>query len=303
MFQLDGVAMRALLRQMKPDSFEDISAVLALYRPGPMGVNSHTNYAERKNGRQTVDYIHPELEEPLKEVLDVTYGLIVYQEQVQRIAQIVAGYTLGAADLLRRAMGKKKPEILDEGVRALQRGHARARLLGGGDQGPLGHAGALRGLRVQQGAHGVVRDFVVLDRRTSRRTTPPSSWRRCSPRWAPTRTSRRFTWPNAGAWASRVLPPDVNDSYANFSAVGTDVRFGLTAVRNVGANVVAEIVQRTRGTGRFTSFADFLYKVPASVCNKRTIDSLVKAGAFDSLGHTRRALNAIHERRSTPSLA
>ena len=93
----------------------------------------------------------------------------------------------------------------------------------------------------------------------------------------------------------KVLPPDVNDSFANFSAVGTDVRFGLTAVRNVGANVVAEIVRTRETQGAFTSFADFLSKVPASVCNKRTIDSLVKAGAFDSLGHARRALNAIHE--------
>ena len=128
-FQLDGVAMRALLRQMKPDSFEDISAVLALYRPGPMGVNSHTKYAERKNGRQAVDYIHPEFEEPLKEVLEITYGLIVYQEQVQRIAQIVAGYTLGAADMLRRAMGKKKPEILAKEFEPFKRGRPRARLL------------------------------------------------------------------------------------------------------------------------------------------------------------------------------
>ena len=106
--------MRALLRLMKPDNFEDISAVGALYRPGPMGVNSHTNYALRKNGQQEITPIHPELEEPLREVLEPTYGLIVYQEQVQKAAQILAGYTLGQADLLRRAMGKKKKEILDK---------------------------------------------------------------------------------------------------------------------------------------------------------------------------------------------
>ena len=106
--------MRSLLRLMKPDNFEDISAVGALYRPGPMGVNSHTNYALRKNGLQEITPIHPELEEPLREVLEPTYGLIVYQEQVQKAAQILAGYTLGQADLLRRAMGKKKKEILDK---------------------------------------------------------------------------------------------------------------------------------------------------------------------------------------------
>ncbi|MGO1240017.1 MAG: DNA polymerase III subunit alpha, partial [Cellulosimicrobium funkei] len=113
-FQLDGGPMRALLRQMKPDKFDDLSAVIALYRPGPMGMNSHTNYALRKNGLQKIEPIHPELEQPLAEILDETYGLIVYQEQVQRAAQILAGYSLGQADLLRRAMGKKKKEILDK---------------------------------------------------------------------------------------------------------------------------------------------------------------------------------------------
>jgi DNA polymerase-3 subunit alpha len=113
-FQLDGGPMRALLRAMRPDSFEDISAVLALYRPGPMGVEAHYAYADRKTGRKPVEPIHPELAEPLAEILDDTYGVIVYQEQVQKIAQKLAGYSLGQADLLRRAMGKKKKEILDK---------------------------------------------------------------------------------------------------------------------------------------------------------------------------------------------
>src|SRR5690606_2512058 len=113
-FQLDGGPMRALLRSMKPDSFDDISAVLALYRPGPMGANAHNDYADRKNGRQPVTPIHPELAEPLEDILSETYGVIVYQEQVMTIAQRVAGYSLGQADLLRRAVGKKKKEILDK---------------------------------------------------------------------------------------------------------------------------------------------------------------------------------------------
>src|SRR5699024_6840768 len=113
-FQLDGGPMRALLRQMKPDSFEDIAAVLALYRPGPMAAGAHESYAERKNGRQQITPIHPELAEPLHEILAPTYGLIVYQEQVQAIARKVAGYTLGQADLLRKAMGKKKRDVLEK---------------------------------------------------------------------------------------------------------------------------------------------------------------------------------------------
>ena len=156
--------MRSLLRLMKPDNFEDISAVLALYRPGPMGVNSHTNYALRKNGLQEIAPIHPELEEPLREILAPTYGLIVYQEQVQRAAQILAGYTLGQADLLRRAMGKKKKEILDKEFIPFRDGMPRARLLRRGDQGGVGRPGAVRRVRLQQGAHRRVRPGLLLDR-------------------------------------------------------------------------------------------------------------------------------------------
>src|SRR5919112_101194 len=121
-FQLDGGPMRALLRSMRPDSFEDISAVGALYRPGPMGADSHNKYARRKNGREEVTPIHPELAEPLADILGETYGLIVYQEQVMAIAQKLAGYSLGQADLLRRAMGKKKKEELDKQYAGFQAG-------------------------------------------------------------------------------------------------------------------------------------------------------------------------------------
>ncbi len=121
-FQLDGSAMRDLLRRMQPTGFDDIVAVLALYRPpGPMGMNAHNDYADRKNDRQEVKPIHPELEEPLRDILKDTFGLIVYQEQIMQIAQKVAGYSLGQADLLRRAMGKKKKEILDEAYDASPR--------------------------------------------------------------------------------------------------------------------------------------------------------------------------------------
>src|SRR5436305_1408488 len=112
-FQLDGGPMRSLLRLMKPTSFDDVSALIALYRPGPMGANAHNDYADRKNNRKPVVPIHRELAEPLAEILDETYGLVVYQEQVQATARKVAGYTLGQADLLRRAMGKKKKAELD----------------------------------------------------------------------------------------------------------------------------------------------------------------------------------------------
>ncbi len=163
-FQLDGGPMRALLRSMRPDKFEDISAVGALYRPGPMGMNSHNEYADRKNNRKPVVAIHPELADPLGEILGETYGLIVYQEQVMAVAQKVAGYSLGGADLLRRAMGKKKKSELDAQYETFNGGMKERGFSEGGRQGALGHAAAVLGLRVQQGAFGRLRRHLVLDR-------------------------------------------------------------------------------------------------------------------------------------------
>ncbi|WP_084104222.1 DNA polymerase III subunit alpha [Demequina sp. NBRC 110056] len=293
-FQLDGTAMRSLLRQMKPDSFEDISAVLALYRPGPMGMNSHTNYAERKNGRQPIEPIHPELDEPLREVLGITYGLIVYQEQVQRIAQIVAGYTLGAADLLRRAMGKKKKEILDKEFEPFEAG---MKANGYSDA-------AIKALwdtllpfadyafnKAHTAAYGVLSFWTAY-----LKAHYPTEYMAALLTSVGTDKDKSALYlAECRRMGITVLPPDVNESKDLFSAVGTDIRFGMTAVRNVGSNVVEAIIQTRQEKGNFTSFQDFLDKVPATVCNKRTIDSLIKAGAFDSLGHTRRALNAVHE--------
>ncbi len=293
-FQLDGVAMRQLLRQMRPDTFEDISAVLALYRPGPMGANSHLNYAERKNGRQQIVPIHPELEEPLREVLDVTYGLIVYQEQVQRIAQIVAGYTLGAADLLRRAMGKKKPEILAKEYEpfkagALERGYSEAAIKALWDI--LVPFADYAFNKAHTAAYGVLSFWTAY----LKAHYPVEFMAALLTSVGTDKDKMALYLAECRRMGTTVLPPDVNDSKANFSAVGNDIRFGLTAVRNVGANVVAELMKAREAKGRYASFPDFLDKVPASVCNKRTIDSLVKAGAFDSLGHTRRSLSVIHE--------
>ncbi len=296
-FQLDGTAMRQLLRQMKPDTFEDISAVLALYRPGPMGANSHINYAERKNGRQPIVPIHPELEKPLEEVLGITYGLIVYQEQVQRIAQIVAGYTLGAADLLRRAMGKKKPEVLAKEYEpfkagALERGFSEAAIKALWDiMVPFADYAFNKAHTAAYGVlsfwTGYLKAHYPTEFMAALLTSVGSD-----------KDKMALYLAECRRMGITVLPPDVNDSKANFSAVGGDIRFGMTAVRNVGANVVAEIQRAREEKGRFESFPDFLDKVSASVCNKRTIDSLIKAGAFDSLNHTRRSLNTIHERQA-----
>ena len=178
-FQLDGGPMRALLRSMRPDTFEDISAVGALYRPGPMGADSHNKYARRKTGREPVEAIHPELAEPLEEILGETYGLIVYQEQVMAIAQKLAGYTLGQADILRRAMGKKKKEELDKQLDRLLGGHDGTRLLRARGQDPLGDPAARSPTTPSTRPTPRRTAWSRTGPPTSRPTTPPSTWRRC----------------------------------------------------------------------------------------------------------------------------
>ena len=293
-FQLDGGPMRSLLRLMRPDNFEDISAVLALYRPGPMGVDSHTNYALRKNGKQEIKPIHPELEEPLADILGTTYGLIVYQEQILAVAQKVAGYSLGQADLLRKAMGKKKKEVLDaeyvpfsEGMR--KNGYSDAAIKALWDV--LVPFSDYAFNKAHTAAYGLISYWTAYLKQ------------HYAPEYmAALLTSVRDDKDKMAIYLNecrrmkiQVLPPDVNESSANFTPVGNDIRFGLNAIRNVGGNVVDGIVSAREQQGRFEDFNDFMSKVPAHVCNKRVIESLVKAGAFDEMKHKRRALVAIHE--------
>ncbi|GAA0977217.1 DNA polymerase III subunit alpha [Nocardioides aquaticus] len=293
-FQLDGGPMRALLRSMKPDAFEDISAVGALYRPGPMGADSHNKYARRKNGREPVDPIHPELAEPLADILGETYGLIVYQEQVMAIAQKLAGYSLGQADILRRAMGKKKKAELDKQFAGFsagmtERGYSMAAVKTLWDI--LLPFSDYAFNKAHSAAYGVVSYWTAY-----LKAHYPAEY------MAALLTSTQSDKDKSAIYLNecrrmkiQVLPPDVNESAHDFTPVGTDVRFGLTAVRNVGANVVDGIVAGREEKGRYADFADFLDKVPLHVCNKRVIESLVKAGAFDEMKHKRRALVAVHE--------
>jgi DNA polymerase-3 subunit alpha len=293
-FQLDGGPMRALLRSMQPDNFEDISAVLALYRPGPMGANAHNDYADRKNGRKPVVPIHPELEEPLAEILGDTYGLIVYQEQVMAIAQKLAGYSLGNADLLRRAMGKKKKEILEkefvpfsDGMRA--NGYSQPAITTLWEI--LVPFSDYAFNKAHTAGYGLVSFWTAY-----LKANYPAEY------MAALLTSVKDDKDKSAIYLNesrrmgiKVLPPDVNDSDFDFTPRGTDVRFGLSAIRNVGANVVDSIIAARRRVGRFQDFQDFIAKVDASVCNKRVVESLIKAGAFDSLGHTRKGLVQVHE--------
>jgi DNA polymerase III subunit alpha len=295
-FQLDGGPMRALLRSMAPDNFEDISAVLALYRPGPMGANAHNDYADRKNGRKPVEPIHPELAEPLSEILGDTYGLIVYQEQVMAIAQKLAGYSLGNADLLRRAMGKKKKEILDkeyvpfsEGMKANGYSDAAIKTL----WEILVPFSDYAFNKAHTAGYGLVSYWTAF----LKANYPAEYMAALLQSVKDDKDKSAIYLGECRRMGIKVLPPDVNDSDHDYTPRGTDIRFGLSAVRNVGGNVVESLVEARRAQGRFASFDDFLGKVPISVVNKRVVESLVKAGAFDSLGESRKGLLAVHEAR------
>ncbi|CAB4556718.1 unannotated protein [freshwater metagenome] len=292
-FQLDGGPMRSLLRSLAPDSFEDISAVIALYRPGPMGANAHNDYADRKNNRKPVIPIHRELAEPLAEILGDTYGLIVYQEQVMAIAQKLAGFSLGGADLLRRAMGKKKKEILDKEYIPFQAGMQ--------ERGYSDNAISMLWEilvpfsdyafnRAHSAGYGMVSYWTA-----HLKANFPTEY------MAALLTSVRDDKDKSALYLSecrrmgiKVLPPDVNESESDYTPRGKDIRFGLAAIRNVGTGAVELIRKARESKGAFTSFGDFLAKVDAQVCNKKTLESLIKGGAFDSLGHSRRGLMAIY---------
>ena len=293
-FQLDSGGMQELLKRMKPTGFNDIVASLALYRPGPMGVNAHWDYADRKNGRKPITPIHPELEEPLREILDETYGLIVYQEQIMNISQKVANYTAGEADGFRKAMGKKKPEVLAKEYEKFSEG-----MFSNGYS-----KGAVDAL------WGTIEPFAsyAFNKSHAAGYALVSYWTAylkanyAAEYMAALLTSVGDKKDKSAIYLAdcrhlgiSVLPPDINESEENFLAVDKDIRYGLAAVRNVGVEVVESIRETRRTKGAFTSFSDYLDKIDLLPCNKRITESLIKAGAFDSLGHPRKGLMLVSD--------
>ena len=294
-FQLDGDGMRSLLRMLKPDNFNDISALIALYRPGPMDMNSHINYAKRKNGLQKIEPIHPEVAKPLAGVLDETYGLIVYQEQVQSAARILAGYSLGRADVLRRAMGKKKPDVLAkeqvpffEGMKA----HGYSQEAAQAVWDVLVPFSGYAFNKAHSAAYALIAYWTAY-----LKTHYPVEFMAALLQNERTNKDKTALYlGEARRMGIRILAPDINESVAEYSAVGDVVRFGLGAIRNVGDKVVADIIKERQGPrGKYVNFMDFVKRVPMEVLNKRTVESLIKGGAFDSIDPNRRALFQIHD--------
>ncbi|MDI6631807.1 MAG: DNA polymerase III subunit alpha, partial [Thermoanaerobacteraceae bacterium] len=287
-FQLESSGMRNLLRELKPSVFEDLIALVALYRPGPLGSGMVEDFIRRKHGRTPVVYLHPLLEPILKE----TYGVILYQEQVMQIASTLAGFSLGEADLLRRAMGKKKPEII-AGLRSRFVEGAAANGI------PEKLAGEIFDLMEYFAGYGFNKSHsaayaMVAYQTAYLKANYPVEY------MAALLTSVRDNSDKVAAYVEEcrrlgiaVLPPDVNESRRNFTVVPGGVRFGLAAIKNVGETAVEAIIAARNEGGPFRDFGDFCSRINPRVINRRVLESLARAGAFSSLGHTRSQVLAV----------
>ncbi|MDK4242952.1 DNA polymerase III subunit alpha [Corynebacterium pseudodiphtheriticum] len=293
-FQLDSTGMQELLKRMNPTGFKDIVAALALYRPGPMGVNAHLDYADRKNGRKPITPIHPELAEPLEEILAETYGLIVYQEQIMRISQKLANYTAGEADGFRKAMGKKKPEVLAQQYEKFSAGMAEngyskeaCDTLWGVIEPFASYAfnkSHAAGYGLVSFWTGYLKAYYTAEYMAALLTSVGDK-----------KDKSAIYLADCRHLGIKVMPPDVNESDVEFMAVGKDIRYGMGAVRNVGTEVVNSIIKTRKQKGAYRSFGDYLDKIELLPCSKRITEALIKAGAFDSLGHPRKGLMLIQE--------
>ena len=298
-FQLESPPMRALMRSLAPTSFGDVAALVALYRPGPMAANMHYDYADYKNGRKPIEYFHPEAEEMLAD----TYGLMIYQESVMRVAQKFAGYSLAQADNLRKACGKKKPEVMAKEKAGF--------VAGCEDTGYGSTLGEFLFAQIEKFAdyafnksHSFGYGYVSYQTAYLKANYPAEYF-------SALLTSVRTNLDKAAVYLAEcrnmgieVLVPDVNRSRADFAPVVIDgepkmqIVFGLAAVRNVGSGLVAQILAERDANGPFANFEDFVGRVPYEVLNKRTIESLIKAGGFDSFeGHPRLGLLDVFEER------
>ena len=305
-FQLEGGPMRALIRSLAPTCFEDVAALVALYRPGPMAANMHNDYADRKNGRKPVAYLHPDAEE----ILADTWGLMIYQESVMRIAQKFAGYSLAEADNLRKACGKKIRELIAK---------EREKFVAGCDASGYGANLGQRWFDIIEPfadyafgkSHSFGYGFVAYQTAYLKANYPAEYL-------AALLTSVKASLEKAAVYLAEcramgiaVDVPDINRSDSDFTpvvegdgdAAELSIIFGLSAVRNVGEGLVAQIVSERDANGPFRDFFDFCQRVDMQVLNKRTVESLIKAGAFDSAGHPRKGLLTVFEQIIDHTLA
>ncbi|MBF0252369.1 MAG: DNA polymerase III subunit alpha [Candidatus Omnitrophica bacterium] len=278
-FQLESSGMKDLLRKLKPSRFEDIIAILALYRPGPLGSGMVEEFIKRKNGEIEVKYDHPILEPTLKE----TYGIIIYQEQVMKIVSDLAGFSLAEADNVRKVMSKKKPEAMAK---------LRVKFFEGTDEKNIKREAAEKifdqieyfagyGFNKSHSAGYAVISYQTAYLKANY-TVEYIAALLTSER---NDTNKIADYIGEGArMGIATLPPDINESYRNFTVVDNGIRFGLVAIKNVGEAAVEHIIEVRHKQGKFTSFFDFAQKVDLRSVNRKVFESLIKCGAFDSLG-------------------
>ncbi|HSJ50300.1 MAG TPA: DNA polymerase III subunit alpha, partial [Actinomycetota bacterium] len=300
-FQMESPGMRQLIRALQPDRFEDLMALVALYRPGPLNAGMHHEYAERKHGRKPVMYPH----EDLREFLEGTYGIMVYQEQVMQIAVRMAGYSMAEADMLRQAMGKK--------IRQKLMVHKETFIQGCVDNGyPAKLATEIFELMEPfadygfNASHACAYGYVAYQTAYLKAHHPVEYMSAVLTSVKDDKDRKPFYLNACRLMGLEVLPPDVNESEQDFAPVASGdpkIRYGLSAVRNVGGGAVQQIIDARRAKGSFIGFADFCRKVDPNVLTKRVLESLITAGAFDSLHYRRRALLENHDKVSVPIVA
>ncbi|MBK5093876.1 MAG: DNA polymerase III subunit alpha, partial [Actinobacteria bacterium] len=289
-FQLASPGMRSLMREMMPNKFEDIIALIALYRPGPLKSNMDKVFVEQKHGRRTVRYPH----ETLAEILEETYGVIVYQEQAMEIAKVLAGYTGLEADELRKAIAKKKPEIMQEHREKFVSG-AKGR---GIDERT---ADGIFELIDKFGGYGFNKSHSTAYAYVSYQTAylkthyPPEYMAALMTTYMDNQDRLVEYLNETRRMGIGVKPPDINLSDSHFTPYDEHVLFGLSAVRNVGSGVVEQIITCREPGGPFKSFLNFCERVPSSATNKKTVESLIRAGAFDSIEPDRSLLLATYD--------
>ncbi len=297
-FQLESPGMRQLIQVLVPDRFEDLMALVALYRPGLLSMGQHIEYAERKHGRKPLVYPHGDLEP----ILVGTYGIIVYQEQVMQIAAALAGYSMGEADLLRKAMGKKiREQLIPHRHRFVRGAVARGysdRLAN--DIFDLITPFADYGFNA---SHACAYAYVAYQTAYLKAHHPVEYVSALLTSVRDDKDKKPFYLNAARLMGLRVLPPDVNESQTYFTPTDGDIRYGLAAVRNVGEGVVQQIIEGRQDGGPFGSFTDFCRRVDPGALHKKCIESLILAGAFDSMGYTRQGLLNGYEKVVTPVLS
>jgi len=288
-FQLESSGMRDLLRKLKAEKFEDIIALLALYRPGPIGSGMLDDYMKRKHGKVDVRYDHPLLEASLKE----TYGIIVYQEQVMTIVSSLAGFSLAQADLLRRAIGKKTPEIMEQQKKAFIDGAVKNKV-------DKRIAEKIFSLIEHFAGYGFNKShsaaYAMISYRTAYlKANYPVEFMTALLTSEKDNTDKIVEYiDEAERMGIKILPPDIKESYANFTMINkNEIRFGLGAVKNVGRGAIESIIEARKKYGRFSSLYEFCEKTDSRLVNKKVLESLIKCGAFDSVGLRRSQLMAM----------